>query len=71
MATSNMTKPELQAKNLTILEDQLNHEALANKKCDVFSNMFTDPTIKNTVHEIAQHHRQHFENLLQYLQSHQ
>jgi len=68
MATAN--KPELESKNLTILEDQLNHEALGNKKCDVYSNLFSDANAKNVVMQIAQHHRQRFENLLQYLESH-
>jgi len=44
MDTTN--KPEIESKNLTILEDQLNHEALGNKKCDVYANMFTDANIK-------------------------
>ena len=68
MSTPN--KPEIESKNLTILEDQLNHEALGNKKCDVFSNLFTDPNVKNAVMQVAQHHRQRFDNLLQYLESH-
>ncbi len=68
MATANKT--ELDSKNLTILEDQLKHEALGNRKCDVYSNLFTDANIKNVVMQIAQHHRQRFENLLQYLESH-
>ena len=69
MRSSN--KPEIESKNLTILEDQLDHEALGNKKCDVYSNLFTDTNIKNTITQIAQHHRQRFDNLLQYLDSHQ
>ena len=67
----NMNKPQIESKNLTILEDQLNHEALAYKKSEVYSNYFTDPSLKTMSNQIAQHHRQNFDNLLNYLNSHQ
>lgn len=63
--------PQLESKNLTILEDQLNHEALAYKKCDQYSQYFVDQNLKNISQQIAQHHKQHFDNLLNYLHSHQ
>ena len=64
-------RPQIESKNLTILEDQLNYEALAYKKSDVYSNYFTDPSLKTMANQIAQHHRQNFNNLLNYLNSHQ
>ncbi len=67
----NQQQPQIESKNLTILEDQMNYEALALKKCELYAQYFTDPTLKNSVNTIAQSHKQHFENLYQYLNSHQ
>lgn len=63
-------QPRMEAKNLTYLEDALNYEALACKKCEQYESMLIDPAQKNMVHQIAQHHRQHFDTLFSYLQSH-
>lgn len=64
-------QPQIEAKNLTLIEDQMNLEALAHKKCTVYSSYFTDPTLKTLASEMAQHHKQHFSELLQYLNTHQ
>lgn len=63
--------PQLESKNLMILEDQMNHEALAVKKCEMMATTLTDPQLKGIAQAIAQHHRQHFDKLLNYLNSHQ
>ena len=63
-------QPQLESKNLSILEDQLNHEALAYKKCEVYAGYFTDPALKTTAQKLAQHHKSHFDNLFNYLESH-
>lgn len=63
--------PELESKNLTILEDQLKHEALAAKKSEVYTEYFADPALKSCAQQLAKHHREHFQNLLTYLESHQ
>ena len=62
---------QITAKNLTILQDQLNQEALAYKKCDVYSTYFTDPALKNLATQMKQHHKQNFDGLFNYLNSHQ
>lgn len=62
--------PQIDAKNLTIIEDQLKREALAYKKCSVYSNYFQDPALKNIANTAAQHHKQHFDALQNYLNSH-
>ncbi|MGI6160563.1 MAG: hypothetical protein ACOYJD_00885 [Christensenellales bacterium] len=64
------TMPEIESKNLTIICDQLKHEAHACKKSEVYSNYFTDPGLKNLASQVAQHHRQNFDNLMNYLDSH-
>lgn len=63
-------KPQIDAKNLSYLEDTLSYEALACKKFTQYETMLTDPAQKNMVHQLAQHHRQHFDALYNYLQSH-
>ncbi len=62
---------QIESKNLTIIEDQMNHEALAYKKSEVYANYFTDMGMKNLAGQLAQHHKQNFDNLLNYLESHQ
>lgn len=71
MQQQQQQQPQIESKNLMILEDQMNHEALALKKCELYAQYFTDVNLKNSVNQIAQHHKQHFENLLQYLNTHQ
>ena len=61
----------LAAKNLTILEDQLKHEALASTKLDQYAQTFTDSGLKSLAKSMAHHHKQHFKVLYQYLQNHQ
>ena len=63
-------QPQIEAKNLSYLEDTMNIEALACKKCEQYQTMLTDPTQKNMAQQLAQHHRQHFDSLFNYLQSH-
>ena len=36
-------KPEIESKNLTILEDQMKHEALAVKKSELLRRVFCRP----------------------------
>jgi hypothetical protein len=60
----------LSSKNLGILEDQLNYEALCNKKISLYTNYFVDPNLKNVCQKAAQMHKQHFDMLFNYLNSH-
>ncbi len=68
---NNSNSLEIESKNLTILEDQLKHEALASKKSEVYVNYFTDPALKSCAQQLADHHRDNFNNLLSYLETHQ
>ncbi|MDP2891909.1 MAG: hypothetical protein Q8O09_02090 [Bacillota bacterium] len=67
----NASQSQIESKNLTILEDQMKHEALACKKSGVYANYFTDPTLKSLAQDISLQHRQNFDGLFQYLSSHQ
>jgi len=64
-------KPKLDEKNLLYLEDTLNYEYLASKKCDAYSLQFNDQNCKNLAQQLSQHHKQRFDSLLDYLNSHQ
>ncbi len=63
--------PQLTATNLKVLVDQMQHEALASKKCEFFSTLIADPALKGMAMSLAQHHREHYDKLFGYLNSHQ
>ena len=63
-------QPEISAKNLTIIEDQLKHEALAARKSEIYAEYFQDPELKSCAQQLAKHHRDNFHNLLGYLDTH-
>lgn len=48
----------------------MHHEALAYKKCRVCSEWLSDQTLKDIANRAAQHHKQHFDSLDNYLRSH-
>ena len=60
----------MDTKNLGIIQDQMHHEALAYKKCRVCSEWLSDQTLKDIANRAAQHHKQHFDSLDNYLRSH-
>lgn len=64
------SQPEIESKNLSILEDKMRNEALAAKKSEVYAEYFADPQLKSCAQRIAQHHRDNFESLLGYLETH-
>ena len=63
--------PQLDSKNLSILEDQLKQEALCYAKCNQYAQTLTQADSKNLANRIAQTHKRHFDSLLNYLNSHQ
>lgn len=63
-------KPQIGSRDLSILVDQMNHEALAYKKCTVYSQYFMDSSLKDIATAAAQHHKQHFDALENYLSTH-
>ena len=66
----NTQGPGIDTKNLGIIQDQMHHEALAYKKCCICSEWFTDQTLKDIANRAAQHDREHFNALDNYLKSH-
>ncbi|GIM27767.1 hypothetical protein CPJCM30710_04330 [Clostridium polyendosporum] len=62
---------QLEANNLKVIQDQLNCEALLNKKCSEYASMCTDTQLKNLCNQASQVHKQNFNSLKSYLDSHQ
>ena len=62
---------QISASNLKVLNEHLNHEALASKKCDQYAQMMADPALKGIATTQAQHHRANYDKLFNYLNSHQ
>lgn len=60
----------IQSKSLTILEDQMTHEALACRKAECYAQAFEDAALKNLAATMARHHRERFDRLFDYLNSH-
>lgn len=61
---------QLDSGNLKVLKDQIEHEALMNKKFNDCSGRCNDAQIKNLCNEGAQIHKQNFISLKTYLDSH-
>lgn len=57
--------------NLKVLEDQLNYEVMLNKKLNQYATYCTDPQLKNVCRQASEKHKQNFNDLLSYLNSHQ
>jgi len=66
-----MPSPQIESKNLTILEDQATQEMIASKKCSEFANELTEPQSKGIAERLSNRHREHFNKLRDYLNSHQ
>ena len=62
---------QIDSKDLGIIQDELYHEALAYKKCSLYSQYFTEPQLQSMAGQAAKHHKQHFDALQGYLNSHQ
>lgn len=68
---ANQSAPQLTTKNLTILSDQLGHEALLVHKYAHAAQTVNDPAIRSQLYSISEQHRKHYDTLLNYLNSHQ
>jgi hypothetical protein len=68
---NNTQKPQLDNNNLKVIQDQIAYEALLTKKFNEYSTMCTDQNLKNTCTQASQTHKQNFDSLKNYLDSHQ
>lgn len=62
---------QIESNNLKVLEDQLNYEALLNKKYSEYSHRCTDTQLKSLCNDACKVHRDNFNTLKTYLDSHQ
>ncbi|GAB6153533.1 hypothetical protein JCM17380_22830 [Desulfosporosinus burensis] len=67
----NNSKPELTAKNLAILNDQIGAEALLVHKFAQAAQSVQDQAISSQLANMSGQHRKHYDTLLNYLNSHQ
>lgn len=65
-----MNETAIQSKSLTILEDQMQHEFLACKKAEHYACTFEDAQLSNLASQVAACHRQRYDRLFNYLNSH-
>ena len=61
---------QIDTKSLSMIQDQMDREALAVKKCKLYSQYFTDPALQDLACTLTQHHKQNFDGLLNYLNTH-
>lgn len=57
----------LSSKDVDMMVDHMNTEALAYKKCSVYANYFMDGPLKDMANRAAKHHKQHFDALEKFL----
>lgn len=57
--------------NLKVLKDQIEYEALMNKKARQYSQYCNDTNLKGVCNRTADIHKQNFTSLKNYLDSHQ
>lgn len=66
-----MENKQIESNNLKVIKDQLGYEILMNKKCNEYSQHITDTNLKSICTEACKTHRDNFNNLKTYLDSHQ
>ena len=68
---NNSQNKQIEANNLKVISDQIGSEALLNKKYSEYANQCTDANLKALCNEASQIHKQNFNSLKTYLDSHQ
>lgn len=61
---------QISQKNLQNLQEALDQEALASKKSAQYATMVCDPGLQDMANHLAQHHKDRYNTLLQYLTQH-
>lgn len=62
---------QIESNNLKVLHDQLNYESLMNKKISTYAQYCTDTQLQTVCNEAANIHKNNFNALKTYLDSHQ
>ena len=61
---------QIESKNLMILEDQATQEMTAAKKMASYASQLSETPSRNAATQLAHRHKAHFNDLLDYLNSH-
>ncbi|MBU5486075.1 hypothetical protein KQI86_17270 [Clostridium sp. MSJ-11] len=67
----NTSNKQIESNNLKVISDQLNYECLLNKKFNLYAQYCTDTKLKDLCNQAASTHKQNFNDLKSYLESHQ
>lgn len=62
---------QIESNNLKVIQDQLHYEALLNKKYNEYATHCTDAGLKALCNEASKIHKDNFNSLKTYLDSHQ
>lgn len=57
----------LTSKEAVLIADLLNYEALASKKCALYSRTLTDPRLSNFFDALSKNHQKRYNSLLELL----
>lgn len=69
--TMNGSNAKITSDNLKVLKDQIEYEALMNKKARQYGEYCTDTNLKGVCNRAADIHKQNFTALKNYLDTHQ
>jgi len=61
---------QLSSRNLSILDDQLAQESIMTLKLRKYSKQCQDSELKNLCNRLAEKHKDHYNTLLNYMNSH-
>lgn len=62
---------QIESNNLKVIKDQLGYEALLNKKYNEYAGHCTDAALKTLCNDASRIHKDNFNTLKTYLDSHQ
>jgi hypothetical protein len=62
---------QIESNNLKVLKDQIGYEALLNKKYSEYANRCNDSELKSLCNDACKIHKDNFNTLKTYLDSHQ
>lgn len=68
---NNTENKQMEANNLKVIKDQLGYESLMNKKFNEYSSQCNDSSLKSLCTDASQIHKNNFNRLKTYLDSHQ
>ncbi|MDF2505014.1 hypothetical protein [Clostridium sp.] len=71
MDATTTVSAQIEANNLKVIKDEIEHELLLNKKFYKYAQCCNDAELKTLCNEASNAHRENFNSLKTYLDSHQ